>query len=134
MSSGTSEIINDFNNILLDLVKNIANVCPNSIIGKNKQDIVSTIEDPNYFTKFIDIFVSNVLIYKKYIDDGDEKFFLNELDDKELESAGADSSQIFEFKNIWHKLKRKNKDMVIQYMQILAELAQEYFIEIDKLN
>lgn len=130
-SSGVNEIVTDFNNVLLDLVKNISSVCPNSIIGKNKDDIVSTIEDPKYFTKFVDIFVAKVLIYKKYIDAGDDKFFLNELDDKKIEEAGASNDQIFQFKTIWHKLKRKNKDMVIQYMQVLADLGQEYFIMID---
>lgn len=134
MNSTIKEIVNDFNNMLLDLTKNIASVCPNSIIGKNKGDITNALNNPSYFTKFIDIFVSNVLIYKKYIDNGDDKFFMNELDDQEIEDTGASADQIFKFKEIWQKLKQKNKDMVIQYMQILAELAQDYFVEIDKLN
>ena len=124
-----NSIIDDFNNLLLDLVRNIADICPSSIIGANVKDIERELKNDANRNKFIDIFVAKVLQYKSEIDNGDENFFLNKTYENEFGSNGM-LSRVFEFKSIWTKLNNTNKALVKQYMQLLCELAQNYFIEV----
>ncbi len=123
-----TQITTDFNEVLISLALNIADVCPNSVIGIHIVDIQKTIRRKAFFTKFIDVFCIKVLQYKDMIDSGDESYFL-EKDyksdlDKEEESA---LTHIISMKSIWKELKPENKEIVIMNMQILCELAQQYF-------
>lgn len=129
----------DFNTVLLDLAVNVASVCPSSFIGRNIKDIEKTLKKDIYCDKFINVFIGKVLIYKPEIDQGDEKFFLTKIskvknnknsDDfhKDLDGDESMLDKVFEFESIWHGLKQENKNLVIQYMQILCELAQNYFL------
>ena len=127
-SSEINQLIVDFNTVLYDLAISIADVCPNSIIGKNIGDVKKTINNKEYRTKFIEIFVAKVLVYKEKIDAGEESFFLSKSYEKDFEGNESQMHQIFEFKSIWSKLKHDNKELVKQYMQILCELAQNYFL------
>lgn len=120
----------DFNSVLLDLGRNLAEVCPDSIIGKNISYVEEAIANPKNKTKFIEVFVGRVLQYKEQIDEGKEEFFLGKSYDNDMDSDNPMLSKIFEFKTIWKDLKRENKDLVIQYMQILCQLAQNYFLVI----
>lgn len=140
-SENLSQIIVDFNSTLLDFVNNIAAICPDSIIGANAKDICKAIDKPANERKFIEVFVGCVLIYKPQIDAGDDNFFLNKSYDEDLQNGQATLNKnfeinsksdnminkVFEFKTIWGKLNRTNKDIVIQYMKLLCELAQQYF-------
>ena len=47
---------------------------------------------------------------------------------KDLNNDNSLTGRVFEFTDIWHNLKRENKDLVIQYMQALCILAQDYFV------
>ena len=122
------QTIIDFNITLLDLGLNLAHVCPNSIIGHNIKDVEKLIKNPKNKIKFIEIFVAKVLRYKSDIDSGNEDFFLHKSYDSDLDKDNSLISKVFEFKNIWVQLKQENKDLVKQYMQILCELAQNYFL------
>ena len=80
------------------------------------------------YKKTIEIFCIKVLQYKDKIDAGDESFFL-EKDFKD-DLKGDENivlKHILSFKSIWRELSKANKEVVIQSMQILCELAQEYF-------
>jgi hypothetical protein len=126
-----NQIVNDFNSTLLDLVQNISDVCPDTIIADNKTIIKNTLLKGKNKRKAIDTFVAKVLIYKPQIDSGNEDFFLNKSYDSDLKGVDTGnniSGKIFEFKSIWKNLKRENKDFVIQYMQILCLLAQRICI------
>lgn len=127
-------IINDFNQTILSLAQNIAYVCPNSIVGNNIKDIEKAFKKRENFTKFIDIFCIKVLKYKKEIDDGKDSFFMGKDYKDDLKDNGVTDDEIssqldivISIKSIWSQLKRDNKDIVIQNMQILCELAQIYF-------
>ncbi len=72
--------------------------------------------------------MGRVLQYKDQIDEGNEEFFLGKSYDDDIDSDNSILSKVFEFKTIWKDLKRENKDLVIQYMQILCQLAQNYFL------
>jgi len=124
-------IIQDFNNIIIDLANQLTVICPNSLIANNIDLLKKIINNNSTKNKIIEIFIAYVLPYKKQIDMGDEIFFLNNSFDKETNGQNAWVSKIFEFKNIWKELKNENKTYVIQYMQILCKLAQEYFLLID---
>ena len=132
-----NQIVSDFNNTLVQLVENIADVCPDTIIGDNRTTIKNALLKPDNKRKIIDTFVAKVLIYKPQIDGGNEDFFLTKSYDTDLKGVKESTSltgKIFEFKGIWKKLKRENKDFVIQYMQILCILAQNYFLLCDGEN
>lgn len=124
------QTVADFNSVLLDLCRNLAEVCPNSIIGQNIGFVEGALTTSKNKTKFIDIFVNKVLQYKDKIDNGDEEFFLKKSYDDDIESDNTLMNKVFEFKSIWIDLKRENKELVIQYMQILCELSQNYFMVI----
>ena len=127
--SNVNQIIIEFNCILLDLAKNIATICPDSIIGRNIKDIDKVLRNSEHKSKFIDVFVTKILPYKKEIDAGNDDFFMSKTSyDEDFEGYESWTSKVFEFKSIWGKLKRDNKDLVIQFMQILCQLAQNYFI------
>ena len=132
------QIVADFNTTLKDLALNIANVCPTSLIGSNIRLIQNAIDNPKNKTKFIDIFVQRVLIYKSQIDNGEEDFFLGKSyqDIIDRQTTNDDKKdileRIFEFKELWKTLNKMNKNIVIQYMQLLSMLAEQYFIIIDQ--
>lgn len=119
------QILKDFNNLLLDLIYNIADVCPDSIVAIHRKTIEREIKRLDNKTKFIELFVGKVLQYKDKIDAGDESFFMHKTYDHDVSENFI--HQVFEFKNIWTKFKKENKLLVIQYMQLLCELAQKYF-------
>ena len=127
------QLIDDFNTTLTDLIDNIASVCPDNIISDNRNLIKKMLAKPDTRTKVIDKFVDKVLIYKPQIDEGDEQFFLGKSYDDDFQdvSDGNLSGKIFEFKNIWKKLSVDNKSFVIQYMQLLCILSQNYFMLTD---
>jgi len=122
------QIITDFCNLLIDLCRNIAEICPDSIVGANIKDVEKAINNQQNKLKIMDGFVAKVLKYKNEIDMGDENFFLSKSYDNDMEEHISFINKIFEFKTIWGQLKRENKDLVIQYMQLLCELAQRYFL------
>ena len=121
------EYVNDFNNMACDLCENIATICPNSVVGRNKRDIIKAIKSSN--TKIIDIFVLNVLEHKEEIFKGNDSYFLNRKYD-EVESEHM--NHIFEFKDYWKKISKQDRDVIIDYMKILCLLAQNYYEEIAK--
>lgn len=130
MSNNSLQLATDFNTILLDFATNIADVCPNSLIGKNINDIRKAINNHENKTKFVEFFVTKILVYKEQIDVGDERFFLGKSYEKDFEGNESSMHHIFEFKSIWGKLSPENRGLVIQYMQILAQLAQDYFMAV----
>jgi hypothetical protein len=123
------QIIMDFNDVLLSLAQNIADVCPNSIIGTHIRDIEKAFRNRENFKEFINAFCLKVLQYKDKIDNGDESFFLGNKFKKNLKKTEDTSvlTHIFSFETIWAELKYDNKQIVIKSMQILCELAQNYF-------
>ncbi len=131
------QLVTDFNSTLLSFVESLAEVCPDTIIADNKSTIKNMVNKKENKRKVIDIFVAKVLIYKPRIDAGDERFFLEKSYDddvKGVDGGNMVSGRIFEFKNIWKNLKKENKDFVIQYMQLLCLLAQNYFIATDSVS
>ena len=122
------ETVNDFNNTLTTLALNIADTCPGSLIANNISDIQKSINRPQNFTKFIDLFTAKVLIYKSQIDEGNESFFIGK--DYKSDLGVKDDSylnDIISLKSVWLKLSKENQKTVIIYMQILCALSQNYF-------
>lgn len=134
--SDKQQLIDDFNSTLLDFVLNFSRVCPKSIIGKNANIIKGILKDPENKQICIDIFTTNVLVFKPEIIRGDDDFFLTKEYDEDLSDFGISQndfmSHVFEFKDIWKDLKDRNKHMVKEYMKILCMLADDYFILIDQ--
>jgi hypothetical protein len=123
-----TQIITDFNEVLISLALNVADVCPNSIIGVHIKDIEKAIKKSDNFKKFINLFCIRVLKYKNKIDEGNESYFLEKDFENDLRDGESDAlSHILSFKSIWKELKPDNKQIVITSMQILCELAQQYF-------
>ena len=72
--------------------------------------------------------MGRVLQYKDQIDEGNEEVFLGKSYDDDIDSDNSILSKVFEFKTIRKDLRRENKDLVIQYMKILCQLAKNCFI------
>jgi hypothetical protein len=118
------EDIHNFNNMFIELVSQLSTICPTSIIANNSNILRQIIRKDQ--KKVIDIFVQYVLKYKPQIDKGDETFFMNNTYSNE---CGADDSMInkvFEFKELWKQLSPDNRNVVIQYMQFLCQIALNY--------
>ena len=121
-------LITDFNNILLSLASNVATVCPTSVIGTNFKDIEKQIQKKGNFNKFIDLFCIKVLLYKDKIDEGDETFFMNKDYKADLQDQNADIlDHVITLKSVWTQLKKENKEIVMFNMQMLCDLAQQYY-------
>lgn len=133
-TNNLDNIVDDFNIMMSDLIHNIADICPNTIIGNNVGYMEKLIKKKDNNRKLIDLFISKVLIYKPQIDEGNDDFFLNKSYDDDITTVDTNknseyiSGKIFEFKDIWFKLKYENKQLIIQYMQLLCQLSQEYFM------
>ncbi len=123
-----TEIINDFNSTLQDLVTNLAYICPDSIIAQYESDAIKYINNPKYHNSFIDNFVAHVLQYKTQIMEGNDDFFLGKKYEEYASHDASYMNEIFKFKDIWTKISKNNKEIIIQYMQILCQLAEDYFI------
>jgi len=133
MNQEITSLIIDFNNVLLSLASNVATVCPNSVIGTNFKDIEKQIKKRENFNKFVDLFCIKVLQYKDKINAGDETFFMNKDYKNDLQDQNADIlDHVITLKSVWSQLKKENKEIVMLNMQMLCELAQQYFTIVTK--
>ena len=110
---------------------------PNSLIGNNLKLIISILNSKDTKHKVISIFICKILphkkevdIYKKKMDEGknkidDEKKFIK-LFENDINDSNV-VNHIFEIKSLWTQLNDSNKKYVIQYMQLLCEISQEYY-------
>jgi len=121
-------VVTEFNSTMVDFAKNIANIFPNSLIGNNLNLIISILNSKEHATKhkIMHIFICKVLPYKSKIDEGDETFFLNKSFNDDTDDTSI-LDNVFEIKSLWKILNEQNKKYVVQYMQLLCEIAQEYF-------
>lgn len=120
--------VTDFNNTLLSLAQNVASVCPTSLIATNLKDIEKQIKKRENFTKFIDLFCIKVLQYKEKIDNCEESFFMDKDYKNDLQDQNESAlNHVITLKSVWAELKKENKEIVMFNMQILCELAQQYF-------
>lgn len=126
------QVVNDFNDTFLFMVKDIASVCPKSIIGTNVKEIERLVLNKENQTFLIDTFVSRVLKYKDEIRARDERFFVEKTYDNDVDSNAFLLNKVLEFKSIWSDLKPENKEIVLDYMNILCDLAEQYFLSIYK--
>ncbi len=141
----------EFNNIALDLARNIASLRPYSMLGQNIDRIVKFGKTPAYKYKFIEVFIIKALQYKDQIDAGDDAYFLQKDYTHEVNadlnniqslcqqnniSVDSDTifQKVFEFKEFWHTLNDSNKNAIKAYMRVLAQLAQDYFEAWDVLS
>lgn len=117
----SSQVCMWFNTTTLHLVTEIARLFPKSTIANNIQEIKNMMRTKE--SKLIELFVINVLPEKEYIDSGNEDYFLGKTDKK-----NKSNKQLFEMKEIWMKLSKDNKKMMISYMKFMCEYAQRYFM------
>ena len=124
------QLVKDFTSTSMDLVSNVTKIAPKSTVGKNYSTIKGILKDHDNQQKAIEMFVAKVLIYKEQIMKGDDEFFLNKSYNEDLDEYEMTDS-VFEFKDIWKELNKKNKSMIKKYMQLLCMLGEEYFLLID---
>lgn len=118
------EDVHNFNNMFIELVSQLSTICPTSIIANNSNILKQIIKKDQ--RKVIDIFVHYVLKYKQQIDKGDESFFINNSYSGECGSDEGMVNKVFEFKELWKQLSPDNRNIVIQYMQFLCQIALNY--------
>jgi hypothetical protein len=121
-----AKLVTIFNENVLKLATQLSKIVPESLIAKNLSNLGLVIRTTP--KKAIEVFVLYVLEHKSKIDAGDETYFLNN-DYENITSIDKDNTQrMFEFKDVWGKLSDENKQLVIQYMQFLCDIAQQYFL------
>lgn len=125
-----NQCINEFNGLVMELASQLSKICPTSVISNNISVIKQMIK--SHPTKIMDIFVMYVLKYKQQIDAGNETFFLENSYLSESKNDPDAMKQIFTFKNIWSTLHSDNKEVVIQYMQLLCQMALLYVNNLSK--
>lgn len=129
-----TQVATEFNSLLKDMVSEIANIFPESIVGTNKNTIEAQLSDKTFLYKFIEMCILLLLPYRQHVYDADEDFFMNhsfEDDVKKINTkdtlGGTVAGKIFEFKGYWRKLNEDNKECIIQYAQLLCQLAEQYW-------
>lgn len=128
------EIVGDFHTLLFDLLQEFYKISPNSIVANNRDKVEKVLitysksSDPGKRYKIIDIFVLKVLIFKPEIDRGDDSFFLRRTYEEEAEGDVFIMNVINEIKKVWSVMNSQNKENILQYLQLLCELAQNYFL------
>src|SRR5579863_5758208 len=101
-----TEIIDNFNEVLLSLVENVASVCPRSIIATNINHVRKAITNKNSPNKFIELFCLKVLQYRDQIDAGDDNFFMNKDFKDDLSDQSSSLIDIVSsLKCVWTQLK-----------------------------
>lgn len=135
--SDINNLVNEFNDVMIDFVENIATVCPQSIIADNLKyirtiykDIINNKNEDYPKECFITLFMKYVLPHQIEIRNGDDSYFLTDHCYKNIKNNDY-MSKIFHFKDLWKSLKQENKDIVIDYMVILCDISQEYFNILD---
>lgn len=121
-------IIQDFSTLLLQFLENTYILCPNTILSNNKNFVNNFISDnPEIIIKF---FTKNFIQYKKELNDNPTLFLSTHNFSSDIEHIdelkGFNFSQIFIFQQIWNNLNDHNKNIIIDYMQYLFQLAEMY--------
>ena len=119
-SQDINQTVADFNDTLVDLAMNLADICPNSLVGNNINYIKREIKNPENREKFIGVFIIKVLPYKENIDKGDENFFMNKSYDKILLDPARTGA-----KEIISALNTKNVNRIIYVSCNPATLARD---------
>ena len=82
-------------------------------------------------TEPISFFATNVYsneTYRKYINEGNDKFFLG----NSYEEVGADADSVkmmFEFKNCWEKMDVANRDYIKNVFKTMVKITAQYIEE-----
>jgi hypothetical protein len=120
-----SNVVNDFNKTMIDLVEQLSLVVPNTVISNNLPNLkMIIISQPS---KVIELFCVYVLQEKELFETDFNQFINKSYDDK-ANGNNEIIGKIFELRNIWQKLSIQNQQLVQQYISCLFYYAQEYFI------
>ena len=108
-----------FNNISIDFLTQMSQYVGSTYLYKYK---LMTSFNCMYA---IDMFIENVLIYKKKIINKDETFFMNKNVDSNY------MNDIIGIKSIYHTLDKESKDNIWDIMHALVYLAEERYKSIN---
>jgi len=128
-----NDLIESFNKILLNMIRHLGDEFKDSIFHKNKTLI------KNYFKfkpgEVIILFLDTVYScdeYRQKIKEKNEKFFMEQTYD-DAKNAGYEK-RIFEFKDIWLKMKPQSKQIVIESMNMLVNQCELYLDILSEIN
>lgn len=121
-----SSIIETFNDVVIDMIDNLSETCPNSIIATHKSTIINVLNDKKYKNKFMTIFMRDVMPYRKQLESNDESFFLGDEIYNKLIIKKDHMNYVHMVKKMWRTLDQQNKDILFTYMNILIKLVDGY--------
>jgi esterase/lipase len=125
-----------FNSLITEISKLLSREFPNDQTLYTYSNVIPEITSTKPM-ELISIFILNVYgndKYRKYIIDGDDKFFL--LDDYK-HITGSDKNNIqmmFQFKNYWKKLDENNRNFIKTAMKTMVDLSAQYIEKKDDGN
>ena len=120
-----NDIIKKFNDITLEFMKQTETITGTSYIIQFK--IMISLNS----IMAIDMYIENILPYKRYIYNKDERFFINM---KINESYMKYFSDILKIKEIFKELDKETKNNIWEYIQALTILAEEKYNYLCKGN
>ena len=110
----THTIINQFNTISLDFIKQTEKITGKSYI--NQFRLITSFNN----IMPIEMYIKNILPYKRYIYNKDERFFINMNVDNMYYF-----SDIIRIKNVFKHLDKDTKNNIWEYIQALTILAEQ---------
>ena len=126
----TDEYIESFNKVAIDFIKQLAIICPNSVVTSNSDVFEELLLNKKSQTAVIDQFSLHLLDYKHQIDNNDEKFFVKNNFENETKGNETLINLMLQLKSIWMTLSATNKKRVFEYMQVLCYYSREYVLSI----
>ena len=128
-----NDVVESFNEIALNMVNHLGEEFKDSIFGKNNTMIKNFFKfKPN---EIILLFVDNIYEnddFRKQIKAGNEQFFMAQTYEN-AKTAGYES-RIFEFKDIWSKMKNSTKMIVKESMTMLIDHCELYIDILSQIN
>ncbi len=112
----THKIINQFNTISLDFIKQTENITGKSYINQFK--LITSFNN----IMPIEMYIKNILPYKRYIYNKDERFFIN----MDINNLYMDYfTDISILKKKFKQLDNQTKNNIWEYIQALTILAED---------
>jgi hypothetical protein len=116
-----------FNDNLIRLIKNLAKIVPDSVIGTNLDNLLKLLEMSQ--TKVINGFIKYILPHKVHIHNENVDFFMKFDIEPVFGSDYWTMIIINEIIKTWKILNAKNKQMVFLYLKGLLSIAENYDID-----
>jgi len=115
------EVVKEFNNTLLEFLKDIQNISNNTELDKYHMQLTDLVKINSLI--ILENYIISVLPYDEQISQRMDNFF----DNVTIEVDGDWTKILETIKTSWSNLSQKNKDIIFDYFLVMNHYAKEYF-------